>query len=227
MTYIDPIEAEVRSQGAGEVTGRSYVQADMSEKRQAAPDHGRLAGDATPENCCARHWYAVYTRSRHEKSVGEQLQQKEVETFLPLYETVRRWENGNHRVKLPLFPGYAFVHIRLLDRLPVLKVPGVVRLVGFNGMPVPLEDQEIESLRRALSAGVKAAPHPYLTVGRRVRITAGALAGREGILLRKRSDGRVVLTFDLIQRSVLVSVDADWLEPCGDSRWAGEGAVIR
>lgn len=160
-------------------------------------------------------WYALYTRSRHEKSVGDLLQRKQIETFLPLYETMRRWKNGDHRVQLPLFPGYAFVHIALRDRLPVLKVPGAVRLVGFNGAPVPLGDEEVESLRRALSAGVRAVPHPYLTVGRRVRITAGALAGREGVLLRRRGDARVVLSLDLIQRSVLVSVNADWLEPAG------------
>jgi transcription termination/antitermination protein NusG len=158
-------------------------------------------------------WYAAWTRSRHEKSVAEQLERKSVETFLPVYETVRKWKNGRHRVALPLFPGYAFVRIALRDRLEVLKVPGVVRFVGFNGAPAPLDDEEIEALRRAMALGVRAEPHPFLTVGRRVRITAGPLAGYEGILVRRKGSLRVVLSIDLIQRSILVQTDAGSLEP--------------
>jgi len=160
-----------------------------------------------------RRWYAVWTRSRHEKAVAEQLERKSVETFLPVYETIRQWKNGRHKVQSPLFPGYAFVRIALRDRLEVLKVPGVVRLVGFNGTPTPLGDEEIESLRRALAQGARAEPHPFLTVGRRVRITAGPLQGAEGILIRKKGDPRVVLSIDLIRRSVAVEVDSTGLEP--------------
>lgn len=160
-------------------------------------------------------WYAAYTRSRHEKSVADLLRRKEIETFLPVYKTMRRWKNGDHPVELPLFRGYAFVRIALRDRLHVLKVPGVVCLVGFDGSPAPLPEEEIDSLRRALSSGVKAAPHPYLTAGRRARITAGPLAGREGILVRRKGKLSVVLSVDLIQRSVLVHLEADALEPVG------------
>jgi transcription antitermination factor NusG len=175
---------------------------------------GREAGGEKPlENSIQLRWYAVHTRSRHEKSVAELFRRKDVEAFLPLYETVHRWRNGDHRVQLPLFPGYTFVRIALGDRLEVLRVPGVARLVGFNGKPVPLDDEEVESLRRALSVGVKATPHPYLTTGRRVRIVAGALSGCEGILVRRKGAVRVVLAIDLIERSVLVDVDAASLEP--------------
>lgn len=158
-------------------------------------------------------WYAACIRSRHEKSVARQLARKSVEAFVPLYETVRRWRNGQHRVQLPLFTGYTFVRIALRDRLHILKVPGVVRLVGFNGMPVPLPDGEIERLRQALTSGTKAEPHPFLTAGRRVRITAGPLAGNEGILVRRRGILRVVLSIDVIRRSILVEVEANSLEP--------------
>lgn len=158
-------------------------------------------------------WFALHTRSRHEKSVGQILERKQIEAFLPLYETIRRWRNGDHRVQLPLFPGYVFVRIPLLDRLHVLKIPGAVRLVGFDGAPLPLGDDEVESLRRALSAGVKAQPHPYLTVGRRVKITVGALAGREGVLIRRKGNMRVVLSITLIQRSIVVEADAADLIP--------------
>ena len=172
-----------------------------------------IASEPSAGNGSEPRWYAAYTRSRHEKSVADVLERKQIETFLPLYETVRRWKNGDHRVQLPLFPGYAFVRIPLLDRLHVLKVPGVVRLVGFDGTPVALDDAEVESLRQALSAGVKAAPHPYLTVGRRVRITAGPLAGREGILVRRKGATRVVLSIDLIQRSLALVVGLAEVEP--------------
>ena len=157
-------------------------------------------------------WYAVWTRSRHEKSVSDHFERKDLETFLPLYSTIRRWKNGDHRVEMPLFPGYTFVRIRLEDHLQVVKVAGVVRLVGFGSVPAPLEDAEVESLRRALGAGIKAEPHPYLTVGRRVRITAGPLAGREGLLVRWKNALRVVLSVDLIQRSILVDTEAQVLE---------------
>ena len=167
------------------------------------------------KNSWEPHWYAVHTRSRHEKSASEQLRCREVETFLPVYRSTRKWRNGDHDVQLPLFLGYTFVHIPLKDRLQVLKVPGVVRLVGFDGTPTPLEDQEIEGLRRALTSGVKAAPHPYLTIGRRVRITAGPLNGQLGILVRRKGALRVVLSIELIQRSVLVDLGVNELELAG------------
>jgi transcription antitermination factor NusG len=172
-----------------------------------AADFRSVAAEAVPR------WYAVWTRSRHEKSVSDHLGRRDLETFLPLYSTIRRWKNGDHRVEMPLFPGYTFVRIRLEDHLQVLKVAGVVRLVGFGSAPTALEDAEVESLRRALGAGIKAEPHPYLTVGRHVRITAGPLAGREGLLVRWKSALRVVLSVDLIQRSILVDLNATLLEP--------------
>lgn len=203
----------VRSHAPSEVTGRSYKETMAAGISDAQRGDLLAGGEAKPVESCTACWYAVYTRSRHEKSVAEQLHGKRVETFLPLYRTVRRWKNGEHTVELPLFPGYAFARFSLADRLPVLKVPGVVRLVGFNGVPAALEDREVEDLRQALAAGVTARPHPYLTEGRRVRITAGPLAGRQGILVRRQGTVRVVLSIDLIQRSVLVDVAADSLEP--------------
>jgi transcription termination/antitermination protein NusG len=185
----------------------------MNDGGQITGERAQTSGANMVDTSFDVRWYAVSTRSRHEKSVGDLLQRKQIETFLPLYETIRRWKNGDHRVQLPLFPGYAFVRIALMDRLHVLKVPGVARLVGFGGTPVSLEDKEIEGLRQALATGVKAAPHPYLAVGRRIRISAGPLAGHEGILVRRKGESRIVLSIDLIQRSVLVYVDADWLEP--------------
>jgi transcription termination/antitermination protein NusG len=158
-------------------------------------------------------WYAIYTRARHEKRVAEQLIQRAVETLLPVYESVRHWRNGRHRVQLPLFPGYAFARIALRNRLEVIKVPGVVRLVGFERGPVPLPDEEIEGLRRGLSAGIDVAPHPYLTVGRRVRVVSGPLEGMGGILVRRKGQFRVVVSLDLIMRSMIADVDISDVRP--------------
>ena len=153
-------------------------------------------------------WYAAYTSSRHEKTVAEHLRQREVECFLPLYETVRRWNNGRHRVQLPLFPSYVFVRMELRQKLRVLQVPGLVQLVTFQGAPATLPDTEIESLRNALAAGVLAQPYRYLNVGSRVEICNGPLQGLRGILLRHQGQFRVVISVEMIMRSIVVEVDA-------------------
>lgn len=158
-------------------------------------------------------WYAVYTRSRYEKTVARELAGKGMESFSPMFESIRMWKNGRHLVRLPLFPSYAFVRIALADQMAVLKVPGVVRLVGFGGAPVPLPEGEVESLRRVLTEGVRAEPYPFLATGRRVRITTGSLAGREGFLVRRKRGLRVVLSSELMQRSILLEVNASDVEP--------------
>jgi transcription elongation factor/antiterminator RfaH len=153
-------------------------------------------------------WYAAYTASRHEKTVAEHLRQRDVECFLPLYETVRRWNNGRHRIELPLFPSYVFVRMELRNKLRVLQVPGLVQLVTFQGAPAVLPDAEIETLRGALSAGVVAAPYRYLTVGSKVEICNGPLQGMRGVLLRHQGQFRVVISVEMIMRSIVVEVDA-------------------
>ena len=153
-------------------------------------------------------WYAAYTCSRQEKRVAEQLQRRGVEHFLPLYETIHRWRNGRHRVELPLFPGYVFIHIALREKLRALEIPGLVRLVGFSGVPFPLSDPEIVGMRDALAAGLTAEPHAYLTTGSRVEVIRGPLQGMKGILLRRRGKYRFVISLDLIMRSMVVDLDA-------------------
>jgi len=113
-----------------------------------------------------------------------------------------------------LFPGYVFVHLDLKDRLQVLQVPSVVRFVSFSGHPAPLPDAEIEALISGLAKGVKAEPHPYLKVGHRVHVKYGPLAGTQGILVRRKDKFRLVLSIDLIMRSVAVEVDEADVEPC-------------
>ena len=152
-------------------------------------------------------WYAAYTSANHEKRVAEQLGVRSVEHFVPLYESMRRWKDRKVRLQLPLFPGYVFVRLAGCERLRVLQVPGVARLVGFNGLPCALPDSDIEALKNGLAGSVRAKPHPFLTGGRRVRIKAGPLQGCEGILIRRKGSSRVVLSIELIRRSIIVDVE--------------------
>lgn len=156
---------------------------------------------------CEPRWYAAWTRARHEKRVAEQLSGRSIEAFLPLYSAVHRWRNGLAHLELPLFPGYLFVRIALRDQLPVLQVPGVVRLVGFSTCPAALPQEEIERLRKGLVAGARVEPHAHLSVGQRVQIVRGAFAGLEGFLLQKKGRLRVVVSVELIQRAMALEVD--------------------
>ena len=157
-------------------------------------------------------WYAASTSANHEKRVAEQLGIRSVEHFLPLYEAVRRWKDRRVKLALPLFPGYVFVRLALRDRLQVLRVPGVARLVGFNGAAVALPNEEIEALKGSLANGLRAEPHPFLTVGRRVRIKVGPLEGMEGVVIRSRNRLRFVISLDLIHRAAAVEIETACLE---------------
>ena len=159
-----------------------------------------------------RRWFAVYTTCRHEKRVAQHLVQRQIEHFLPLYRTQHRWKDGSHVVvDLPLFPGYVFVRVDSRNRVGVLAVPGVVSMIGTALRPAPLPDFEVEKLRSGLDP-VRAEPHPFITVGQRVRIKRGALAGVEGIVIRKRSGIRVVFTLSLLMQSIAIEVDGDDVE---------------
>jgi transcription antitermination factor NusG len=160
-----------------------------------------------------RSWYAAYTSANHEKRVAEQLARRSVEHFLPLYLAVRRWKDRRVQLQRPLFPGYVFVRIELRDRLQVLQVPGVAKLVGFGRTPTALPEVEIEALRASLLNGVRAEPYPYVSVGQRVKVRSGSLAGLEGILVRKKNSARFVISLDLIMRSVAVEIAGSKVEP--------------
>jgi len=153
------------------------------------------------------HWYAVYTCANHEKRVADQFASRSVEHFLPQYESVRRWKDRKVRLHMPLFPGYVFVHVALQERLRILQVPGVVRLVGFNGSPAPMPEEDMTRIREFLGQGWRAEPHPYLQAGKRALVVRGPLTGMEGIVARRKNRSRLVLSFDLIQRAMAVEMD--------------------
>jgi transcription antitermination factor NusG len=159
------------------------------------------------------HWYAIYTSPRHEKRVQQHLGHRRVHSFLPLFRTMHRWKNGcKAQVELPLFPGYVFVNIPRTERVRVLDVPGVISFVGPKNEPAQLSDFEIETLRSGLHLQ-KVEPYHDLAIGQKVRITAGALQGLEGTLIRNANGLRVVITVNLIQQSVSIELDANAVEP--------------
>jgi transcription antitermination factor NusG len=165
------------------------------------------------ENDPSLQWFAAYTTPRHEKHAAELLAERGVETFLPLYRTVRQWKKSCPiTLELPLFPCYLFVRISRPARGIVLGSPGVLSIVGSPKEPWPLPHFEIDALRLGAQMG-KVEPHPYLRVGERVRIKTGSMAGVEGILVRKKNEFRFVLTLEAIMRSVAVEVDGHDLEP--------------
>jgi transcription antitermination factor NusG len=158
-------------------------------------------------------WFAIYTSSRHEKSVARQFAERGIESFLPLYQKVHQWTKRSRvTLELPLFSNYVFAHISPQRRNPVLAVPGVLSIVGRGQISSALSNADIESLRPVLERN-KFEPYPYLVAGERVRIRTGSMEGMEGILVRKKNELRVVLSLDLIQRSVAVEVDAEDVEP--------------
>jgi transcription antitermination factor NusG len=162
---------------------------------------------------CAPKWFAAYTTPRHEKRVGQHLEMRQIEHFLPLYRTHRKWSDGSRvTLDLPLFPSYIFVCIPRNERVRVLEVPGILAVVGgTGGEPASLPASEIDALRSGLSLR-NAQPHPLLKVGQRARIRFGAFAGLEGVVQRMKYSYRVVLTLDSIMQSFAVEVDGEELE---------------
>jgi transcription antitermination factor NusG len=162
-------------------------------------------------------WWAVYTRHQHEKVVAEMLAAKGFDVFLPLYESARRWKDRSKVLSLPLFPCYLFVRGGIDRRLQVVTTPGV-HMILYRGERVAIvPDAEIEALQRAVDGLLHVEPHPFLKCGTRVRVTRGALAGVEGILIRKKNLFRLILSVEMLAQSVSVEVHSSDVEPC-DSR---------
>ena len=154
------------------------------------------------------YWYAIHTRSRHEKVVRDQFLAKGITHLLPLHRKRSVWKDRIKMVEVPLFTGYIFGQFALQDKLQVLQTVGVVRMVGLNGIPEPVPEDQIEVIRRLVEQQLPYSPHPYLKEGMRVRIKRGPLSGAEGILLERRRNYRFIISVDLIQKSVAVDIDS-------------------
>jgi len=153
-------------------------------------------------------WYAVRTRSRHEKLVARQFQSQGIESFLPIVTQTRKWSDRNKQVETPLFSGYAF--LRMIhtsdERVRVLRTQGVVNFVGVQGTGTPIPDHQIEDIKTLMASRVPYEERPFLRVGQRVRVRGGALDGMQGILVAENGDRSLVISVEPIQRSLCVRV---------------------
>lgn len=158
-------------------------------------------------------WWAVYTRHQHEKAVAQVLSTKGFEVFLPLYDSVRRWKDRNKTLSLPLFPCYVFVRGGLNRRLQVVTTPGIHTILYSGERLAFIPNDEIDSIRKAVNSPIRVEPHPFLRCGEKVRVTRGSLEGVVGILVRKKSLFRLVLSVEMLAQSVSVEIDAADVEP--------------
>lgn len=172
----------------------------------AVTPSGRTAPPDSPDPRAVPRWYAVRTRSRHEKKVFDQLLSRNIESFLPLYDRWSQWKDRKKRVQFPLFPGYCFARFPLSERLRVLTVFGAAGLVGIKGTAVPVDDAEIDAVRRLINSLLPYDPHPFLTEGMEVEVVRGPLKGIRGRLLRKDRSTRLVLAVTLIHQAAVVEI---------------------
>ncbi len=171
-------------------------------------------------------WYAAYTRHQHEKAVARNLSNKGFETFLPLYTTARLWKDRTKHLLLPLFPGYVFLRGRLERWLEIVTTPGVHWLVGSAGQPAGIPQAEIDAIRRVVEKGIRIEPHCFLQCGDWVRVKSGPLEGLEGILLRKKNSSRLVLSVELLEKSIAMEVDAFAVERVARRRGGAATRVL-
>jgi transcription antitermination factor NusG len=161
------------------------------------------------------HWFAVQTRPRHEKKVAQELQAKGILPYLPLHASLHRWSDRLQSVSLPLFPGYVFVRTgaSVHDRVAVLQTNGITGFVGVRGQGISIPDQQIQAIQAVIQSGVSIGQYPFLQEGTRVRIRSGSLAGVEGLLVAKNEDLSLVISVELIQRSLAVRISGFHVEP--------------
>ena len=172
-----------------------------------------LATEFCSAQSSGEKWYALYVKARHEKTVAQQLAAKGYKEFLPLYKSRHCWSDRLREVSLPLFSRYTFCHFEIRNRLQVLRTPGVVRIVGFAGHAASIDDREIQAIQTIVNSGLPANPHPFLKAGQRVRLAAGPLNGLEGIFMAGKGHERLIISVNMLQRSVAVEIDRRWVLP--------------
>jgi transcription antitermination factor NusG len=158
-------------------------------------------------------WYALQVASRFEKAVEEGLSLRGYNGFLPLYRSRRRWSDRFQDVDLPLFPGYIFCQFDINHRLPLLMMPGVVRIVGLGRVPVPVEELEIAAVQAVVKSGMLLQPWPFLKVGQEVKIEEGPLRGVSGILTKIDGIDQLIVSITLLQRSLAVALPRESIRP--------------
>ena len=184
----------------------------MSTSAQNRKSDTAISLPITPEEI---NWYALHTRARHERVVENRLREQGMETFLPIVGEVHKWSDRKKKVEVPLFGCYVFVHCALNaeNRTLVHRVDSVLGFVGVQGTGLPIPDEQIESIRTVLAQATSWRAHPFLQAGQRVRVRGGALDGLEGVFLSENGDHSLVISVDVIQRSMAVRIDGYDVEP--------------
>lgn len=170
-------------------------------------------------------WFALKVRERYERAISDAIAGKDIETFLPAYSVRRQWSDRVKKHEVPLFAGYVFCRVEPAERMPILTIPGVHYFVGIGHEPEPIGDSEIESIRALIRSGVAPFPRAYLAEGERVRVEDGPLRGVEGVLLREGNADQLVVSIELLHRSVAVTLDRDSVAPLECRRHGIAGAV--
>ena len=190
---------------------------DVWSEKTCLPGQVDLEGAASHhfgvETVAADRWYALFVRSRHEKTVENSLRSKRYSVFSPSYRTKRKRVDRIAEIEVPLFPGYVFCQFDPNKRLPILMTPGVVGVVGRGNRPEPVDDTEIDSIRTVALAGRSVQPWPFLKLGQRIRMQSGPLTGVEGIFLRVQDKDHLVVSVTLLQRAVSVVIERDSVAP--------------
>ncbi len=175
--------------------------ADMNKEIQAGSD--------------APGWHALFTRHQHEKAVALSLSNKRHEVYLPLYRSVRQWQDRAKQLWCPLFPCYVFIREGMDRQLEILTTPGVIHVVGWGGRPAVISQTQVDAVKQIIQNGLSVEIHSFLRCGDRVRVKAGALMGLEGILTRKQGVARLVISLEMLGRSAAVEIDALSVERIG------------
>ena len=163
----------------------------------------------------SRNWYALFTRHQHEKSVALALSNKSHEVYLPLYRSVRQWQDRAKQIWLPLFPCYVFIRDGMDRQLQIVTTPGVLYIVGWGGRPTVVPHAQIDAIGRIIESCLRVETHPYLQCGDRVRVKTGPLMGLEGILTRKKGVAQLIVSMEMLGRSVAVEIDVLNVERIG------------
>lgn len=188
----------------------------VSETSQQHLEQGEHVADALPGVIAQpAEWYALHTRCRHEKRAAEELHGKGLQVFFPTYKEQRRWSDRRKMIEVPLFSCYVFVNLvpTASARVAALQVPGVLRFVGFNGVPAPIPPSQIADIQRIVQCNEGFSPFDYMRIGQRVRVRGGVFDGIEGVLVGRKNDRRLVVSIEPIQQAVAVVIDGYDVEP--------------
>ena len=186
------------------------------------PQFGQAPSGAKGDLFTQPRWYACYTRARHEKQVADLLEQRQIESYLPLIPRERQWKDRKKLVDFPLFPSYVFGRFTLADVHRVLSLPGVATIVRVKSQPIAIPEEDLENIRRFVKAigesGFEPKPVPFVHEGERVRVREGPFRGVVGIVLELRNRGRILVGLEAIGQGMEIDIDAQMLEPFAEVR---------